>query len=919
MKGIMKAFEKIIEFINTHKTPIIAMASIVVCITTYSLILPALTLTMEKAQEQGGISLTETAENAASTSNNAESTEASDEKKDEKPASTENEQQDTDTNDPSADNGNDEKSEETQESQDGVEEDNNAEGTEESGYKAMVLSSALNDKEKVTVKIGKDAEVPEGSSLGLSELLTGKDAKEAKKQAAEREAKTKRNSDSAEKEAEITEISKKEFDAYVKESEKALGWDKGSASNARLLDIKIVDKDGNKVTIAAPVEVRIELADDKEKKIDLNVVHFADDSDKGDKVDNDTKKISKGQAVEFEAEGFSIYAIVDSQKRLQYNFYDGTSLLVSEYIKKQDNVLQELYDPGVEPEYGQTFIGWAYTPNETNPSNIYTIEELNDQAADRYSSATEELTQINVYAIYDEAWYLRYMDQDAQGNATVLNVVRVRKNATDKNITVDYTFTPEEGIVFEGWTDVATAHTYQQGDVITLDHHVDLYVKLQGRNWLVFDSNAGGPGSGATYTPPQLLIGDESVTRKPDDPTRRGYTFTGWNTKADGTGTWWYKPDGSVNLFGNTLSADTTLYAQWEANDTDYYVVFWKQKATDAAGLPEGEKQYDYVSSEKRTAKTNATVNTTNTDRQKGGAANREYGYYFTYNENNSDTTATVNADGTTVLNVYYDRREITYNFTSNTNFTVKVYTGVIDGRTVELTPDGRGGYTYQKTVTETVNVPYRGNRYNITNDRSSNNPQHYGVVNGRANPVALNRRDNDRWYYDGSFISWGTRYYGTHYVISNTGTYGWIDGSMVELNPDGTYTTTVTRTVTEPYTGVVTTSTRQTRSASYTGLYGSAFTEWPNPGNGRVWRYPDNRNGYLFPLALTVFDPLAAYNGNNPSSFTETTIDFGNVSYTTGNTLYIYVQAEDGTWRYTDDYLLTTATIDPKNTWYPT
>ena len=211
----------------------------------------------------------------------------------------------------------------------------------------------------------------------------------------------------------------------------------------------------------------------------------------GDVIENSTD----GQIVSFETSGFSIYAIVDSSKRLQYNFYDGTSLLISEYIKKQDNVLQELYDPGVEPEYGQTFVGWAYSPDETDPANIYTIDQLNQQAAEKYNSATEELTKINVYAIYDEAWYLRYMDQDAEGNVTVLKVVRVRKDATDKNVTIDYTFTPEEGIVFEGWTDVATGHTYQLGNNITLDHHVDLYVKLQGRNWLVFDSNAGGPGS----------------------------------------------------------------------------------------------------------------------------------------------------------------------------------------------------------------------------------------------------------------------------------------------------------------------------------------------------------------------------------------------------------------------------------------
>ena len=566
------------------------------------------------------------------------------------------------------------------------------------------------------------------------------------------------------------------YSDYVAKTEEALGMDAGSAGYIRLFDIKIVNKDDPAIKYqpanGTSVDVRIELADKdatKEAAESTQVVHFADENDAGSLVDAATD----GQTVTFEAAGFSIYAIVDSSKRLQYNFYDRTNLLVSEYIKKQDNVLQQLYDPGVEPEYGQTFVGWAYSPNETNPSNIYTIDELNQQAAARYNSATEELTEINVYAIYDEAWYLRYMDQDAEGNATVLNVVRVRKDAANKNVTIDYTFTPEEGIVFDGWIDVATGQTYQRGQTITLDHHVDLYVKLHGRNWLVFDSNAGGPGSGATYTPPQLLIGDTATTMKPDDPTRRGYTFTGWNTKADGTGTWWYRTNGSVNRFGNTLASDTTLYAQWEANDTDYYVVFWKQKATDAAGLADGAKTYDYVSSERRTAKTGANVSITNSDRQKGGTANREYGYYFTYNENNSDTTATVDANGTTILNVYYDRREITYNFTSSTNFTVPSYTGVVDGQTVTLTPDGNGGYTYQKTTIETVTLPYNGTRYNTTNVRNNNNPVHYGVVSGRTSPVQSDRSDTDRWYYAGTMLAWGSGYSGKHYVESNTGNDG--------------------------------------------------------------------------------------------------------------------------------------------------
>ena len=722
----------------------------------------------------------------------------------------------------------------------------------------------------------------------------------------------------------VEEISKTSsvYDKYVSKTESALGIEEGTAGYIRLFDISIVNKVDHSIKYqpeaGTTVDVCIEL-EDKDSSLEAatstQVVHFADDTEDGDIIESSTE----GQTISFETDGFSIYAIVDSNKRLQYNFYDGTSLLASEYIKKQDNLLQELYDPGVEPEYGQTFAGWAYSPDETNPSNIYTIEQLNQQAADKYNSAAEELTEINVYAIYDEAWYLRYMDQDSEGNATVLNVVRVRKDADDKNVPIDYTFTPEEGIVFEGWTDVATGQTYQQGDTITLDHHVDLYVKLQGRNWLVFDSNAGGPGSGVTYTPPQLLIGSEATTTKPEDPARRGYTFTGWNTKADGTGTWWYRTNGSVNRFGNTLSADTTLYAQWEANDTDYHVVFWMQKATDAAGLADGAKEYDYVSSERRTAKTGTTVSTTTADRQKGGTANREYGYYFTYNENNSDTTATVDANGTTVLNVYYDRREITYNFSSSTDFTVPSYTGVVDGETVTLTPDGNGGYTYQKTVTETTNLPYTGTRYNTTTVRNNNNPQHYGVVAGRANPVALDRRDSNRWYYDGSYYSWGTQYYGTHYIVSSSGSYGWVDGDMVALNADGTYTTTVTTTTTEPYTGEVTASTTQTRSASFTGLYGSTFSNWPDLGNGRVWTVTIgsgwNAQTLSLPMALTLFDPQAAL---TPTA-TQTTVNFTASNYSTGYTMTVYTQTTDGEWVYSDDNVLTTANLGERGTWYPT
>ena len=667
-----------------------------------------------------------------------------------------------------------------------------------------------------------------------------------------------------------------DYAAYVAKTEEALGMEEGSAGYIRLFDIKIVDKGDPAIKYqpanGTSVDVRIELADKdatKEAAESTQVVHFADENDAGSLVDAATD----GQTVTFEAAGFSIYAIVDSSKRLKYNFYDGTNLLVTEYIKKQDNVLQELYDPGVEPEYGQTFVGWAYSPNETNPSNIYTIDDLNQQAAARYNSATEELTEINVYAIYDEAWYLRYMDQDAEGNATVLNVVRVRKDAANKNVTIDYTFTPEEGIVFDGWIDVATGDTYQQGNTITLDHHVDLYVKLHGRNWLVFDSNAGGPGSGATYTPPQLLIGDTATTTKPDDPTRRGYTFTGWNTKADGTGTWWYRPNSSVNLFGNTLPNDTTLYAQWEANDTDYHVVFWKQSANDKAGLADSSKTYDYVSSEKRSAKTGTTVNLTNADKQKGGTTGSEYGYYFTYNANISDNTATVDANGTTILNVYYDRREITYSFQEK------------NGYANAGTPNWNSGTSYFYRV---------GNNY-YQCYRIGNNTYYYTQVTGNLSIRTIYYINVDgEWYsysYNSRYGQFVWSYYGTYYtwtgqVYSRNQVTGWNPTYYVE-----NWETTNT----------------------FTGLYGSAFEDWPDTGADMVWQ--EITTTMLFPLALTEYDPQSAYTDET----TATSVTFRSIDYDTGTTLVIYKQTVDGTWEYTDENIITTANLGNSGRWYPT
>lgn len=71
-------------------------------------------------------------------------------------------------------------------------------------------------------------------------------------------------------------------------------------------------------------------------------------------------------------------------------------------------------------------------------------------------------------------------------------------------------------------------------------------------------------GSGTTVT--QTVPYGESATLNANTFTRLKYTFNGWNTKADGSGTAY---GDSASL---TLMEDTTLYAQWVLV-TDYTVL----------------------------------------------------------------------------------------------------------------------------------------------------------------------------------------------------------------------------------------------------------------------------------------------------------------------------------------------------------
>lgn len=123
-------------------------------------------------------------------------------------------------------------------------------------------------------------------------------------------------------------------------------------------------------------------------------------------------------------------------------------------------------------------------------------------------------------------------------------------------------------------------------------------------NTVSFDAN-GGTGSMSSMT----LGKGETKTLTPNTFTRTGYTFTGWNTKADGTGTS-YSDKQSI-----TPTENLTLYAQWEeskgigtANGHEWVDL----------GLPSGTKW--------------ATTNV-------GASSPEDYGNYYAWGETTTKST----------------------------------------------------------------------------------------------------------------------------------------------------------------------------------------------------------------------------------------------------------------------------------------
>lgn len=190
----------------------------------------------------------------------------------------------------------------------------------------------------------------------------------------------------------------------------------------------------------------------------------------------------------------------------------------------------------------------------TDPENnhfLYWVDENGTQVSTDKNFVPEKPAGNTTYtAVYTNLWHVTF---DADGGEPVpetASVVEGDKLPEPKEPT-------KPGYTFDGWIDTETGEPFDFTTPITKPYK--LKATWKANEYVVkFEKNSDS----ATGTmEDQAREFDDGKALTKNAFTRPGYTFTGWNTKPDGSGTG-YADEATDNLISDK-EPSVTLYAQW--------------------------------------------------------------------------------------------------------------------------------------------------------------------------------------------------------------------------------------------------------------------------------------------------------------------------------------------------------------------
>lgn len=200
------------------------------------------------------------------------------------------------------------------------------------------------------------------------------------------------------------------------------------------------------------------------------------------------------------------------------------------------------YDSG---GYRYTFTGWDKTIASVTGATTYTAQ---------YSSQKLQYT-------------VKYNANGGSGtmsNSTFdcSTDVTLRTNAFTKT-----------GYSFAGWATSAGGAVVHANSATINRTSTDTYNLYAVWTPITYTVSYNGNGNTGGSTANSSHTYDTAKNLTTNGFTKTGYSFNGWNTKSDGSGTA-YANSASVKNLSSTQDATVTLYAQWTANSYEYNIVY---------------------------------------------------------------------------------------------------------------------------------------------------------------------------------------------------------------------------------------------------------------------------------------------------------------------------------------------------------
>lgn len=244
------------------------------------------------------------------------------------------------------------------------------------------------------------------------------------------------------------------------------------------------------------------------------------------------------------------------------------------------------------PSAGSATHGSNYTVSSTTPTRTgYKFDGWTSSAGGSVA-AGGTISNVTSNITLTAKWIARYtVSYNGNGSTSGTAPTTVTVDSGGSTTAAANPFT-KTGSTFTGWNTAANGSgtAYAAGATISnITSNITLYAQWQGNPTITFNANKPtGAGSANVAGQPANVSShpyNTTYTLPTTTPTLKGYTFAGWNTAANGTGTAY-----AAGATTSAITANTTFYAQW-TEKTGYSVSFYDAFGATGDGTQVGTTQ----------------------------------------------------------------------------------------------------------------------------------------------------------------------------------------------------------------------------------------------------------------------------------------------------------------------------------------